>query len=85
MDFAQRTIDIARKNVTEGGRPFATVIVKDGRILAESPNRVAQTHDPTAHAEIPATRNACAELGTEHLVRTPIYVPAHPCPTRSSS
>jgi tRNA(Arg) A34 adenosine deaminase TadA len=29
-DFAQRTIDLARRNVTEGGRPFATVIVKDG-------------------------------------------------------
>ena len=80
MDFAQRTIDIARKNVTEGGRPFATVIVKDGRILAESPNRVAQTHDPTAHAEILAIRNACVELGTEHLVGTTIYVLAHPCP-----
>ncbi|MEK0100545.1 nucleoside deaminase, partial [Streptomyces sp. A475] len=43
MDFAQRTIDLARQNVEEGGRPFATVIVKDGEILAESPNRVAQT------------------------------------------
>jgi hypothetical protein len=45
MDFAQRTVDIARQNVAEGGRPFATVIVRDGQILAESPNRVAQTHE----------------------------------------
>lgn len=37
MDFAQHTIDLARRNVEEGGRPFATVIVKDGEILAESP------------------------------------------------
>ncbi|WP_328896905.1 hypothetical protein [Streptomyces sp. NBC_00236] len=29
MDFAQRTIGIARLNVEEGGRPCATVIVKD--------------------------------------------------------
>ncbi|MFJ8349359.1 nucleoside deaminase [Streptomyces sp. NPDC094153] len=80
MDFAQRTVDIARRNVAEGGRPFATVIVKDGEILAESPNQVAQTNDPTAHAEILAIREACTKLGTEHLVGATIYVLAHPCP-----
>ena len=63
MDFAQRTIDLARQNVVEGGRPFATVIVKDGQILAESANKVAQSHDPTAHAEILAIREACMKLG----------------------
>ena len=80
MDFAQRTIDIARRNVAEGGQPFATVIARDGQILAESPNRVAQTHDPTAHAEVLAIREACMKLGTEHLTGTTIYVLAHPCP-----
>jgi tRNA(Arg) A34 adenosine deaminase TadA len=59
VDFAQRTIDLAHRNVAEGGRPFATVIVKDGKILAESPNKVAQSGDPTAHAEILAVRDAC--------------------------
>jgi len=56
------------------------VIVKDGEILAESANRVAQTYDPTAHAEILAIRAACVKLGTEHLTGTTIYVLAHPCP-----
>ena len=79
-DYVQRTIDIARDNVTAGGRPFATVIVRDGEILAESPNLVAQSHDPTAHAEILAIREACVRLGTEHLVGATIYVLAHPCP-----
>jgi guanine deaminase len=80
IDFAQRTIDLARQNVAEGGRPFATVIVKDGQVLAESANKVAQTNDPTAHAEILAIREACMKLGTEHLVDATIYVMAHPCP-----
>ncbi|WP_372511512.1 nucleoside deaminase [Mycobacterium gordonae] len=79
-DFAQRTVDLARQNVAAGGRPFATVIAKDGRVLAESANMVAQTKDPTAHAEILAIRAACTALGTEHLVGTTIYVLAHPCP-----
>jgi tRNA(Arg) A34 adenosine deaminase TadA len=80
VDFVQRTIDIARDNVTAGGRPFATVIVRNGEILAESPNLVAQTHDPTAHAEVLAIREACVRLGSEHLVGATIYVLAHPCP-----
>ena len=79
-DFAQRTIDLARQNVAEGGRPFAAVIVQDGEILAESANKVAQTNDPTAHAEILAIREACMKLGTEHLVEATIYALAHPCP-----
>jgi guanine deaminase len=80
MDFVQHTIDIARQNVAEGGRPFATVVVRDGEVLAESPNRVAQTHDATAHVEILAIREARMNLGTEHLTGATIYVLAHPCP-----
>ncbi|WP_179944044.1 MULTISPECIES: nucleoside deaminase [unclassified Mycobacterium avium complex (MAC)] len=79
-DFARRTIDLARQNVAEGGRPFATVIVQDGEVLAQSANKAAQTNDPTAHAEILAIRAACLKLGTEHLVDATIYVLAHPCP-----
>jgi guanine deaminase len=80
MDFIKRTIELAAKNVEEGGRPFATVIVKDGEILAEAANQVAQTHDPTAHAEVVAIRQACAKLGTEHLTGCHFYILAHPCP-----
>lgn len=80
MDFAQRTIDIARSNVAEGGLPFATIIVKEAAIVAEATNRVAQTHDPTAHAEILAIREACRKLGTEHLSGSTVYAIAHPCP-----
>lgn len=80
MDFVKRTIDLAMKNVEVGGRPFATVIARDGAVLAESPNRVAQTHDPTAHAEILAIREACMKLGTEHLTDCDIYILASPCP-----
>jgi guanine deaminase len=80
MDFSQHTIDLANENVRNGGRPFATVIVRDGEIFAESPNLVEQTKDPTAHAELVAIRQACAKLGSEHLTGTTIYVLAEPCP-----
>jgi guanine deaminase len=80
MDPVSRTIELARRNVEEGGRPFACVIVRDGELVAESPNLVAQTHDPTAHAEILAIRDACTKLGTENLAGCEIFAMAHPCP-----
>lgn len=80
MDYIERTIALAMRNVEEGGRPFATVIVRGDEVLAESPNMVVQTSDPTAHAEILAIREACRKLGTEHLTDCDIYILASPCP-----
>ncbi|HJT20672.1 MAG TPA: nucleoside deaminase [Nitrospira sp.] len=80
MDFIRRTIELAQNNVEAGGRPFSCLIVKDGTILAEGVNLVAQTHDPTAHAEICAIRQATAKLQTEHLIGCDFYILAHPCP-----
>lgn len=80
MDFVKRTINLALENVENGGRPFATVIVRDEEVIAESPNLVAQTHDPTAHAEVLAIREACKKLQTEHLTDCEIYILASPCP-----
>ena len=80
MDFIKRTIELAKANVEAGGRPFACLIVKDGQILAEEVNRVAQTNDPTAHAEICAIREAAAKLQSEHFNGCEFYILAHPCP-----
>ncbi|WP_422924550.1 nucleoside deaminase [Singulisphaera sp. PoT] len=80
MDLIRRTIELARKNVEQGGRPFACIIARDGEIIAEAVNLVAQTHDPTAHAEICAIREASAKLETEHFTGCEFYILAHPCP-----
>ena len=80
MDPIKRTIELAMENVEGGGKPFACVILRGGEVVAESPNLVVQTHDPTAHAEIVAVRQACTKLGTESLEGCEIYVLAHPCP-----
>jgi tRNA(Arg) A34 adenosine deaminase TadA len=80
MDMIRRTIELARANVDAGGRPFACIIARGGEIIAEAVNLVAQTHDPTAHAEICAIREASAKLGTEHFTGCEFYILAHPCP-----
>ena len=80
MNFIKKTIELAKANVEKGGRPFACLIVKEGKILAEGVNEVAQTYDPTAHAEIVAIRKVTAILQTEHLYGCEFFILAHPCP-----
>ena len=80
VDFIQQTIDLAMQNVENGGRPFATIITKGGEILAEAANQVAQTHAPTAHAEMMAIREGSQILGSEHFTGCDIYILALPCP-----
>lgn len=82
MDLVERTIGLAMENVERGGRPFSCVVArsKDGRVVAESPNLVGQTNDPTAHAEVVAIRQACQRLGSPSLEGYEVYALAHPCP-----
>ena len=80
VDFIKHTIELAAANVEQGGRPFACVIVKDAKVLSEAVNQVAQTHDPTAHAEVIAIREATRIMGSEHLTGCTFYILAHPCP-----
>lgn len=63
-----------------GDRPFGTVIVRDGKIIGEGRNRVATAHDPTAHSEIEAIRDACKRLGTTTLEGSVMYTSGEPCP-----
>ena len=76
----RRAIRLACQNVKNGGGPFGAVIVKDGRIVAEGVNRVTADHDPTAHAEVSAIRQACRALGTFSLDGCVIYTSCEPCP-----
>lgn len=74
-------VEQARKTMNENiGGPFGAAIVKDGKIIAVNSNRVLKDHDPTAHAEITAIREACEKLGTHDLSRCVMYATGYPCP-----
>lgn len=62
------------------GGPFGAAIVKDGEVIAVNSNRVLCDHDPTAHAEITAIREACKKLGTHDLSGCVMYATGFPCP-----
>lgn len=76
-----RAIQLATENVRAGrGGPFAAVVVKNGRIVAEGTNQVTSANDPTAHAEVVAIRKACEVLGDFQLRGCEIYTSCEPCP-----
>ena len=62
------------------GGPFGAVIVKDGEIIGEGHNQVTTTNDPTAHAEVVAIRQACANLNSFQLNGCELYTSCEPCP-----
>src|SRR5947207_6849366 len=80
-DFMRHAIALALENVRSGsGGPFAALIVKEGRIIAEGANRVTRTNDPTAHAEVVAIREACRVLADFQLRGCDLYTTCEPCP-----
>jgi len=81
LDFLRQAIALATRNVTSGnGGPFAALIVRDGKVIAEGTNLVTATNDPTAHGEITAIRNACKALSTFSLAGCELYTSCEPCP-----
>lgn len=75
-------IEQARETMNKNiGGPFGAAIVDaEGKVVAVSSNRVLGDHDPTAHAEITAIREACKKLGTHDLSGCVIYATGYPCP-----
>jgi guanine deaminase len=81
QSFMARAIQLSLENVRSGrGGPFGCVVVKAGKVLAESVNQVTATNDPTAHAEVLAIREACRKLGCFELRDCDLYSSCEPCP-----
>ncbi|WP_432533038.1 nucleoside deaminase [Kineococcus arenarius] len=78
--FLDRAVELATKNVAEGGGPFGAVLVRGGELLATGQNRVTRDNDPTAHAEVQAIRAACRRAGTFSLAGSTLYSSCEPCP-----
>lgn len=79
-ELMRMAIEKAREGVAAGQSPFGACIARDGEMIACEHNRVWQTTDSTAHAEIVAIREACRKLGAIDLSRCTIYSTTEPCP-----
>lgn len=76
----RKAIELSIENVQNGGGPFGAVIAKDGEIISTGINRVTDSCDPTAHAEVSAIRSAATKLNTFNLSGYEIYTSCEPCP-----
>ena len=59
--------------------PVGAVVVRDGQIIGRGHNRTRIDHDPTAHAEIVAIRQATQFLGNDRLDECDLWVTLEPC------
>jgi tRNA(adenine34) deaminase len=77
--WMRHAIRLAQRAEQHGEVPIGAILVKDESCIAEGWNGPIFTHDPTAHAEIMAIRNAGAALANYRLPGTTLYVTLEPC------
>ncbi len=70
---------LARAAQARGEVPVGAIVVKDGAIVGRGGNAPVADHDPTAHAEIAALRDAGRALGNYRLPGCDLYVTIEPC------
>ncbi len=75
----QHALQLAQYAETQGEIPIGAVLVKNECCIAEGWNQSITLHDPTAHAEIIALRQAGQHLQNYRLINTTLYVTLEPC------
>jgi tRNA(adenine34) deaminase len=76
----QQALELARRAAAAGEVPVGAVLVRDGQIIGAGRNSPIAHHDPTAHAEILALRQAAERLGNYRVIDSTLYVTLEPCP-----
>ena len=78
-EFMGLALDLAREAGALGEVPVGALMVIDGEVVGRGFNQPIGRHDPTAHAEIMALRDAAARLGNYRLPGSTLYVTLEPC------
>ncbi len=79
LRFMRAALEEAARAHAAGEVPVGAVVVRDGEIVGRGWNRPIGSHDPSAHAEIGALRDAAARLGNYRLPGCELYVTLEPC------
>jgi len=78
-DFMREALEQARQAGACGEVPVGAIVVLDGQIVGRGFNQPIGRHDPTAHAEVMALRDAAQRLGNYRLPGCELYVTLEPC------
>ncbi len=79
VDYMREALRLAAQAAQAGEVPVGAVVVKDGAIVGRGSNAPISRHDPSAHAEISALRDAAQHLGNYRLVDCELFVTLEPC------
>ena len=74
-----KALELAEQAQAAGEVPVGALVVKDNQIIGKGFNQPIANHDPTAHAEVIALRNAGQKVNNYRLVDTTVYVTLEPC------
>jgi tRNA(adenine34) deaminase len=78
-EYMREALDLAARGAALGEVPVGAVVVVDGAIAGRGWNCPIERHDPTAHAEIMALREAAAAAGNYRLAGATLYCTLEPC------
>ena len=79
IKWMQQALLLAKQAAGVDEVPVGAIVVLDGQVIGEGYNRPISGHDPTAHAEIMALRDAASRLGNYRLSGATLYVTIEPC------
>ncbi len=79
MMYMLEALRLAREAAALDEVPVGAVVVRDGEIVGRGRNAPISRHDPTAHAEIIALRDAAQRLGNYRLVECELFCTLEPC------
>lgn len=77
--WMREALALAREAGATDEVPVGALVVREGEVVGRGFNRPIGGHDPTAHAEIMAMRDAAHRLGNYRLVDCTLYVTLEPC------
>ena len=78
-EFMRAALELASQAEQAGEVPVGAVVVKNGEIIGRGSNAPISRHDPSAHAEMMALRDAAQRVGNYRLIDCELYVTLEPC------
>src|SRR5579863_2886902 len=78
-EFMKKALALAREAERAGEVPVGAVIVLNGEVIGRGRNAPVELHDPSAHAEMIAVREAAARIGNYRLEMATLYSTLEPC------
>ncbi|BCD84489.1 tRNA-specific adenosine deaminase [Pseudomonas solani] len=78
-DFMREALALAAEGAALGEVPVGAVLVQDGQVIGRGFNCPISRHDPSAHAEMVAIRDAALAVENYRLVGSTLYVTLEPC------